>query len=213
MTGRAPAWFVPLALAGLLAAASGCGPKTLYDAEVGLLTRTDEAFVLPIGMRERTRWQLEIPGVAGAPVRYGFAYDAILYRIRLGGPMVRPESVVVLQAHDFPEDVKEAPSIVERNERLAKAIRGWLSAKGMGRLASQKERFVFDGQMLAVTEKDATEALEKPTMGAAFLFGADYVLEALYEVYPPAEDETMSAKEHQEALRAVVEILGRAQVK
>lgn len=212
-TVRAMIRIATAALLALSVAASGCGPKTLYDPRAGVLTRSDEAFVLPIGALDRARWQLEVPGLADAPERYSFDYEAVLYRIRTGGPMQRPESIVVLSVHEYPEAIRDAPSIVDRNERLAKQLKAWLTRQGLDNLAATPDRFVFDGRMLAVTEKDSDEPLEEPTVGAAFLFGTEYVLQAAYEIYPPASGEVMSAKEHQEALSAIAALLGRAQVK
>lgn len=200
--------------AALLVAATlaACAPRPIYNSREGILTRTDEAFTLPLGLRDRVRWQFELPGVSGAPERYSFPYDAILYRVRVGPAGLPPEIVVVFSVWAYPDSVTQAPSIVERNERLAAQIKGWLADQGMQRLAALEDRFVFDGRVLAVSEKDADQPLEDSVMGAAFLFGAEYALEALYEVYP-ADEEGMSAKEHAEVLAALAELLGRATVK
>ena len=208
---------VPIALiAGLVGAlAAGCAPRALYDPANGVLTRTDEAFTVPLGLRDRVRWQYEIPGVGGATERYSFPYEAILYRVRIGAGGLPPETVVVFSVWEYPEAVTGAPSIAERNERLADQIKGWLAQQGMQRLAALDDRFVFDGRLLAVTEKDASEPLDGPAMGAAFLFGAEYVLEALYEIYPPGEgeDEGLSPKEHEAILAAIAGLLAGATVK
>jgi hypothetical protein len=203
-----------LASLALIVAAglAGCAPRPYYDPREGLLTRTDEAFTLPLGMRDRVRWQYELPGAGGAPERYSFPYDAILYKVRIGTPGQPPEILVVFTAWKYPDAITKAPTIVERNRRLAEQVKVWLIEQDMQRLAAREDRFVYDGRLLAVSEKDAEEAIQDSVMGAAFLFGAEYALEALYEIYPPAEG-GLSAKEHQEILEGLATILGRATVK
>jgi len=202
---------------GVVAAAAavavgGCTPKPLYDAREGLLTRTDGAFTLPLGVRDRVRWQYELPGVGGAPQRYGFPYDAILYKVRIGPAGLPPELVVVLTAWPYPDAVTKAPTIVERHQRLAEQVKVWLVEQDMQRLAALEDRFVYDGRLLAVSERDADQPLQESAMGAAFLFGSEFALEALYEIYPP-DEEGLSGKEHQEVLKGLAEILNRATVK
>ena len=202
-----------LAGVALCLAAVACGPKTGYDGRKGALVRSDGAFELPLGVRDSTRWQLEIPGEGGAPDRFEFPYDALLYRHRSGRPGTPPVAIIVFSARPFPERVREETSLAERSRLLFAHIKSWLRDQGFHALTEDDDRFFFDGHALTVTVVDPKEPLTEPGLGAVFLFGTDFILQAIYEIYPATDDEPMSAKELKKMLGEVARLLAGAQVR
>ena len=202
--------------AGLLALAvvAACaGPRVAYDPSLNALVRSDGAFELPLAVRDLARWQAEIPGERGAPKRFDFAYDALLYRHRSGRPGTPPVAIVVLNARPFPERVRTETSLTARSALLFETMKRWLREQGFGALTEDDDRFFFDGHALTVSLLDLERPLEEPSMGAAFLFGTEFVLLAVYEVYPASEEEPMSAKELKEILGEVARLLAGALVR
>lgn len=199
-------------LAGLVLVVGACSPKMTYDPFEGLLGRDDGAFDVPMAGQRATSWQVEVPGVGGAPKRYPFDYDVILYRLRPTVPGAPPDVILVLSARPYPEHVREAPSLPERNALLVDQIKRWLGDAGFGDLA-RDELFTFDGRTLVTTRIDANEELPAPGVGAAYLFGVEFVLQALYEVYPASRDAPMPADELRAALEAVAVLLADTRVR
>lgn len=191
----------------------GCGPKVVYDPAAGVLTRDDGAFSIPLSVRDRVAWQVEVPGVAGAPKRYPFPYECVLYRFHSGAAgFVAPSVVLVVSLHEYPDAVRSAPTFVDRNERLMAFLRSWLRGHGFARLAESDEQFVFDGRTLVTSVVDAEQDLAEPAVGAAFLFGADHVFQLVYEMYPRGASDPLPRSEVQALLRAVGELVASTSV-
>lgn len=198
----------------LALALAGCAgtPRIGFDPASGLLARDDGAYDLRFSQEDQSRWQLEVPGAGGAPARFPFDYDAILYLLRRGRGMLAPEAALVLVAFPYPEGVKAAASLAERNERLFVYLKQRLAAQGFPQLAESDEQFLFDGRTLTTSLVNPEEPLSEPQLGSAFVFGARYVLQAIYELYPPSGEEPMSEDEIREALGELAALLADARV-
>ena len=203
----------PLIFGVLLALVVGCAPRLRFDQRKGAIVRSDGAYEMPLTPRDRTRWQPEVPGVGGAPSRYPFDYDLLLYQVRTTRPGLPPRAVVVVTAHPMPESVTRAQSLSDRSVAVHRHIVSRLGIYGLESYADDDDRVFYDGRSVTVVSFDPKVPLSGEGVGAMFIFGGEYLFEALFELFPEGAEDALSVKEIREIMQSITSLLQVVQVK